>query len=117
MIRESRRSPLAGAAAFEAVLRSGRRRDGDYLQVIAMAAARDRGRAGFVIGRKALPRAVDRNRIRRMLRVALREACPAIDAYDLIVRLKRRAPRADFPLLVTEVVQLLGDLAPRQDAP
>ena len=113
MDRATRRSPLAGAGAFETVLRSGRRREGEYLQVIAMAAAFDRGRSGFVIGRKALPRAVDRNRIRRMLRVTLRDARPALDAYDLIVRLKRGAPRAAFPLLVTEAVRLLGDLAAR----
>lgn len=117
MVDGSRRSPLTGAGAFEAVFRNGRRREGDYLQLIAMAAARERGRTGFVIGRKALPRAVDRNRVRRMLRVRLREAPPAIDAYDLVVRLKHGARRADFPLIVAEAVRLLESLAAQRPAP
>ena len=61
--------------------------------MICVAAARDWGRIGIVIGKKALPLAVDRNRVRRMLRVCLRDARPAIDGYDLDRPIeKRRAP-------------------------
>jgi len=117
MVGASRRYRLTGSGAFEAVFRSGRRCDGQYLQVIATAAARDDGRAGFVIGRKALPLAVDRNRVRRMLRVVLREARPAIAGHDVIVRLKRGAPRAEFPLILAEATRLLATLAARRGAP
>jgi ribonuclease P protein component len=117
MVRGSRRHLLTGTGAFEAVLRGGRRRNGEYLEVIAMAAAREHGRAGMVIGRKALPRAVDRNRIRRMLRVVLHRARPAIGGFDLIVRLKRGAPRTEFPLIAADAVQLLARLAAAAGAP
>jgi ribonuclease P protein component len=117
MVRTSRRTRLSGAGAFEAVFRNGRRRDGDYLQLVTMAAAREHGRRGFVISRKALPLAVDRNRMRRLLRVALGKAPAAIDAYDMIVRLKRGARREEFPLIVAEAEQLLAGLAARPRAP
>jgi ribonuclease P protein component len=111
MVRGSRRYRLTGTGAFETVFRSGRRREGAYLQMVSMAAVRECGRAGFVIGRKALPLAVDRNRVRRMLRGVLRDARPAIDSYDLIVRLKRGAPRALFPSIAAEAAHLLATLA------
>ena len=83
MARGERRHRLTGNGAFEAVLRGGRRRSGAYLEIIAMPAARECGRYGMVIGRKVMPRAVDRNRVRRMLRVVLR-ASPTLEGYDLI---------------------------------
>jgi ribonuclease P protein component len=48
------------------------------------------GRVGFVVGRKALPRAVDRNRFKRKLREVLRRARPDLEGYDLVVRRARR---------------------------
>jgi len=107
MLRGSRRFRLTGTGAFEAIFRSGRRREGKYLQVIVTAATRDWGRAGFVIGRKALPLAVDRNRVRRMLRQVLQTSRPALARYDVIVRLKQGAPRAEFPRIVAEAVRIL----------
>ncbi len=111
MVRGSRRFRLTGPSAFETVFRSGSRREGAYLQVVSVAAARECGRAGFVIGRKAFPLAVDRNRVRRMLRVVLQKARPSIKGYDVIVRLKRGAPRAEFPAIVAEAGRLLETLA------
>jgi ribonuclease P protein component len=68
------------------------------------------GRVGYVIGKKALRHAVDRNRVRRVLREALRRARPAIEAYDLIVRLKRGCTRAEVPLVAAEAAELLAVL-------
>ena len=60
------------------------------------------GRTGLVVGRKALSRAVDRNRFKRKVREALRRARPGIESYDLIVRLKRPAPGADLEAAIAE---------------
>ena len=92
------------------MFRTGRRREGRFLQMISTAAARDCGRAGIVIGAKALSRAVDRNRVRRMLRVRLANARPAIERYDVVLRLKRTAPRAEFHLIADEATELLSAL-------
>jgi len=64
-----------------------------------------------VIGGKAIPRAVDRNRLRRRLRETLRAARPAIEIYDVIVRVKRavvtndiQAAAAEGPVLVEKLL-------------
>ena len=107
---DTRRYRLRGVGAFEAILRTGRRREGRFLQIISTAAACDYGRVGIVIGRKALPRAVDRNKVRRMLRVRLSHARPAIERYDLVLRLKKPAPRTEFHLIADEATKLLSAL-------
>ena len=116
MLRGSRRYRLTGTGAFDAVFKSGRRSEGRFLQMICATAARECGRAGIVIGSKALPRAVDRNRIRRMLRVRLGEARPAIERYDLVLRLKQAAPRALFHEIADEASRLLSTLTTDRDA-
>lgn len=65
------------------------------------------------MGRKALRRAVDRNRIKRCVREALRAARPAIGAYDLIVRLKRPAPGPELAAAADEARRLIAALAAR----
>ena len=116
MARANRRCTLTGAGAFEAVFRTGRRSEGEFLQLVSAPAARECGRVGYVIGAKALPRAVDRNRVRRMLRVALREAKSVIDGLDLIVRVKRPVARSEFAQIVAEAHRMLAML-PRQAVP
>lgn len=78
-----------------------------------MPAARHPGRVGYVIGRKALPRAVDRNRVKRILRAVVAAARPAIEAYDMIVRLKRACGRNETALVRAEAIRLLEALPRR----
>jgi len=102
---------------FATLLRTGRRREGHYLQIVSAPAQREIGRAGFVIGRKALPLAVDRNRLRRLLRVTLARSRPAIEAYDVIVRLTRGCARSELPAVAAEAARLLGPLAQARPTP
>ena len=68
------------------------------------------GRVGYVIGRKAMPRAVDRNRLRRRLRERVRAARPAVVPYDIILRVRRSVKREDIDAAVGESVALLARL-------
>ena len=106
----SRRYRLTGPGAFDRVFRVGQRREGRFLQMIAAEAALECGRVGIVIGSKMLSRAVDRNRIRRMLRARLADARPAIERYDLVLRLKKAAPRSEFNQIADEATRLLSSL-------
>jgi ribonuclease P protein component len=117
MAGASRRCRLTGAGAFEAVFRAGRRSEGKFLQLVAAPAARCCGRVGYVIGAKALPRAVDRNRIRRMLRVVVREGKPLIGGLDVIVRVKQPVARSDFERIVSEARGMLPVLPGHSKAP
>ena len=112
MVKASRGCRLTGAGAFEEVFRTGWRSEGEFLQLVSAPNARPCGRVGFVIGSKALPRAVDRNRVRRMLRVVLRDARAALCGLDLIVRVKRSVPRSEFAQIVGEARRLLALLPP-----
>jgi ribonuclease P protein component len=108
----TRRHRLRGPAAFAAVLRRGQRFEGECLQLAALPAA-GAGCVGYVIGKKLLSRAVDRNRLKRMLREAVRARRPAVNAYDLVLRLRRPCEAKDIADAVAEAGMLLGALGSR----
>lgn len=76
-------------------------------------AQRPPGRAGLVVGRKALPRAVDRNRLKRKLRDTFRSARPELEGHDLVVRLKRPAPGPELDAAAAEAALLIAELIGR----
>ncbi|HJU22331.1 MAG TPA: ribonuclease P protein component [Casimicrobiaceae bacterium] len=102
---------LRGAKAFAAVFANGARYDGHFLQLIAAAASEAPGHIGFVIARKMMRRAVDRNRLRRRLRENLRAVRPVVSPYDVIFRVRRVIERADIPTAASESERLLSRLA------
>ena len=83
------------------------------MQLVAAAAAQTPGRVGYVIGRKTLPRAVDRNRLRRCLREAVRAMRPSLASYDVILRVKNVANRTELDAAVSEAAGLLAALVAR----
>lgn len=106
-----RRYRLTGVGAYDALFAEGRRRDGEFLQLLFLPARLATGRAGYAIPKKVLPLAVDRNRIRRVLREAVRAARPPVAAYDVVLRLKRSCPRADARLVAADARRLLAGLS------
>ena len=83
------------------------------MQLVAAAAVQTPGRIGYVIGRKTLPRAVDRNRLRRRLRETVRAMRPALMPYDVILRVKKVANRMEIDAAVSEAAGLLQALVAR----
>lgn len=80
------------------------------MQLVAAPAARQPGRVGFVIPRRAIALAVDRNRLRRRLRETLRRARPAVERFDMIVRVRQSVPRDAMGAAVDEAAALLRQL-------
>jgi ribonuclease P protein component len=68
------------------------------------------GRVGFIIGKKQLGSAVDRNYLRRLLREAVRLRRPALNAFDIVLRLRSPCAPASLPELLGEASGLLGNL-------
>ena len=68
------------------------------------------GRIGYVIGAKQMPRAVDRNRLRRVLREAIRTRRAALADLDIVVRLRCACARAEVEAVASEAVALLDSL-------
>jgi ribonuclease P protein component len=104
----ARSTRLTGRGAYDTLFATGRRRDGVYLQLLSLPARFACGRAGYAIPKKLLPLAVDRNRVRRVLREAVRAARPPVLGFDVILRLKRACPRAEQRRLAREARSLLA---------
>ena len=109
--QEASRYRLRGTGAFEAVFRAGARHDAHFVQLIVAPAAQSPGRVGYVIGRKMMRRAVDRNRLRRCLRETVHAGRPGIEAFDIVLRVRRTLRRDDIPLATAESRRLLAAVA------
>ena len=70
------------------------------------------GQVGYVIGKQQLTLAVDRNRLKRILREAVRLRRPALDAFDIVLRLRRGCPRTGIAAVGAEAARLLDSLTP-----
>ena len=74
-------------------------------------------RLGVVVGRKNLPRAVDRNTVKRIVREAFRQERMAMPPRDMLFRLRQRltqVPRVQWKVDVAEAVRALIDHARRR---
>jgi ribonuclease P protein component len=89
------------------------------VQLVSAPAAKSIGRAGFVVSRKALPRAVDRNRLKRLLREMLRAIRCDANGLDMVIRLKRTLPPQRLPEAAGEAARLLAEAvaAARRERP
>lgn len=76
---------LRGARQFERVFARGRRLTDDCFTVIAVGNDRDGARLGLAIAKRRVPRAVDRNRIKRIVRESFRHRAVELPAVDIVV--------------------------------
>jgi len=90
-------------ADFERVYKQGRRQFSSHMTVFYLRQAEGGARIGFTVGR-VLGGAVERNRIKRRLREAVRK-CRAIlkGPVDVVINPKKSALKVKFPILLEEV--------------
>ncbi len=67
-------------------------------------------RLGLVVGKKLLKRAVDRNRVKRVIREQFRRLRPQLPPVDLIVRLATKPGSLDTRMLAGDFLALLEKL-------
>lgn len=102
-VRFPRQARLRKRADFERVYKQGRRHFGSYITAFYLASEGAGMRVGFTVGR-TLGGAVQRNRIKRRLREAVRLHWPETPLrMDVVIHAKRSAIDADFALLGREV--------------
>lgn len=64
-------------------------------------------RLGLIVGKKVAPRAVDRNRVKRLVRTIYRRHAAELDGLDLVVQLKGNPRKHDNASLVKELEMLM----------
>lgn len=87
-------SKLRKADDFSSVFRFRRAVQGVFLEILVRPNKLDRFRLGLIVSKRYLPRAVDRNRLKRTLREGFRVHQAALDGYDFVVRLFARPPNS-----------------------
>lgn len=58
----------------------------DCIRIIGLANGETHPRLGLIVAKRILPRAVDRNRVKRLIRETFRNRVPELPAIDLIVQ-------------------------------
>lgn len=104
-----RAARLLARGDFEAVYRRGRRRSSQSFVVFCLPNGRASSRFGASV-KRALGKAVRRNRIRRRLREMVRLARPEIaTGWDIVIHPRERVATAPFAALRAELVKLIAE--------
>lgn len=105
---------LRGSNDFQRVYKTGKRYEGHLLTVFVLPNSLSQHRLGITASRKALGKAVDRNRAKRLLREAFRLTRPHLDRltrkYDWVLNARRsllslegRRPSDEFEKMIAKV--------------
>lgn len=105
---------LRGSNDFQRVYRTGKRYEGHLLTVFVLPNSLTKHRLGITASRKALGKAVDRNRAKRLLREAFRLTKPRLERlnkrYDWVLNARRsllslesRRPSEEFEQMIARV--------------
>lgn len=70
-------------------------------------------RIGIIASKRVAPRAVDRNRAKRLVREVFRAMQARLNGTDIVVQLRRWSPRGSVAAARTELARLLEELAAR----
>lgn len=118
MPREARKQGLsrvhrfAERGAYGPILKGGHKFRGRYA-VLHVGKSAGPARLGVALTRKMIPHAVERNRVRRLVREAFRLHVARQLPMDFVVSLRQGVTRAELPLLRGELVTLLDQLCAR----
>ncbi len=94
-----KRYRLLRPANFQAVLRGGYQTRDRLFAVYASQNALAHVRVGLVVSRKASPKAVVRNRLKRHVREAVRRRQQALRGFDVVIVANRAAATAEPAIL------------------
>jgi len=98
-----RTARLLKHADFERVYKQGRRHFSSHITVFYLRQAEGGARTGFTVGR-VLGGAVQRNRIKRRMREAVRQRRSILKGpVDVVINPKKSVLKVEFPVLLEEV--------------
>jgi ribonuclease P protein component len=98
-----RRHRFSERGSFGPVLQSRRKYRGRVCTLHVAQRARAPARFGLALTRKLVPRASDRNRIKRVAREAFRRHAAKLGPWDCVLSLRQRYDAKDEPVLLEEL--------------
>ena len=98
---------------FSAALAAGETRARRYFTLYVKPNGLSQARIGIIASRRVAPRAVDRNRMKRMVREVFRTMPERPTGVDIVVQLRRCSPRGSIAAARAELARLLEELAAR----
>ena len=106
-----RAARLLKHADFERVYKQGRRHFSSHMTVFYLRQTEGSARTGFTVGR-VLGGAVERNRIKRRMREAVRQHRAILKgAVDVVINPKKSVLKVEFPILLEEVSRAFKTIA------
>jgi ribonuclease P protein component len=108
----SRRHRFAERGGFGPLLKAGRKVRGRYAVLHVGTAHTGISRLGVALTRKMIPHAVERNRVRRLVREAFRRHVAKQLPMDCVVTLRQPISRSELGPFRAELGTLLDQLCP-----
>jgi ribonuclease P protein component len=106
---------LRGSRDFQRVYRKGKRYEGVLMTAFVLPNQLSHNRFGITASRKALGKAVQRNRARRLLKETFRLRKSLLfdlqERYDFVINAKRRLPAGKLIATIDEFEKLVGMVA------
>lgn len=93
---------LLRAADFKRVVGQGRRRRSSSFTAFELPGQGEGARVGLTVSRKSLPRSIDRNRFKRIVRETFRAALP-LPCFDVVIMAATGARTTDRRQLAAEL--------------
>ncbi|MGI9308074.1 MAG: ribonuclease P protein component [Gammaproteobacteria bacterium] len=90
----SKQFRLLDSQDFGRVFADGKRSADKFFTILYLPSNRGMSRVGFAVAKKRLPRAVDRNRIRRVARESFRKNRDSLGSIDIVIMARSQASRA-----------------------
>lgn len=87
---------LRHSKEFEEVFRRSQRSTDKWVTVLARRNGKDSARLGLAISKKCARKAVDRNRIKRMVRESFRHNIECLRGLDLVIVGRKRPEKGDL---------------------
>lgn len=106
MARFPRRARLLKPADFKAVFESGKRHSEKHLTAVVATGLAPHPRLGLAIAKKSVAQAVDRNRIKRLVRESFREHQAQMQAADTVILARNSAVTASAAELRANLLRI-----------
>lgn len=113
----ARAARLTRPVEYRRVFANAERSSGRALTLLAAANTLGHPRLGMAVSRKAVARAVDRNRIKRLIRESFRARQAELGAWDIVILARAGAAKLDRRALRAELEQHWNRLKRRPCAP